>query len=157
MPTILNSDVLPALQAINGTREIPGITQEIPGIIHEHLPVRGALRIRKVRKTLIEHWNDLEEVRQEILRQHAQTGEDGEVVRLPVPEGMPRNVEGEPVWLTPESEGEANAAYAELMAEPFELSHGIEPQHLGEVKIMTQTAIQLGGVLVDPEDAAAGE
>lgn len=134
MPTITNAEVGPAVTAIEM-------------LIQKPLPVKGALRIRKVRKALIEHWKDLEDVRQSLLRQHAEIGDDGQVVTR-----RREGAEPEIAWLTPEDEAEANAAYQELMAEPFELSHGIEVEHLGNVEITPLLAVELGGVLIDPED-----
>ena len=139
MPIITNAEVAPAVNAIET-------------LIQRPLPVRGALRIRKVRKALLAHWNDLEEVRQDILRRHAETDKNGRAVTRR-PEGAPEDARPEIVWLTPDAEAEANAAYNELLAEPFELSHGIEVEHLGNVEITPLLAVELGGVLIDPEDA----
>lgn len=137
MVTITNGEVLSALTALNA-------------LLDKEVPIAGAMRIRRVSRALAEQVRDVQAERQRIIMRHAKLNEKGEPVAQ-----MPESPEaGEPAWLDDAHRTQAITEVGELMALPFELSQGIELEHLGKIEISAMTALQLGAVLIDPEDAS---
>jgi len=121
----------------------------IDSLLAKEVPIVGAMRIRRVSRALAEQSRDVEAERRRIITRHAKLDEKGE----PLPQKPEAPETSEPAWLDDAHRAQAIAEVGELQALSFELSQGIELEHLGKIEISPMTALQLGAVLIDPEDA----
>lgn len=134
MPTIKNERVESVLV---------GLTQ----LSQRRLPVAGALRVRKVTRAVQEHWDDLQAIRMELIKQYCKKGEDGQ----PVPTQSNGQVTFE--FESEEARQAFMTEWSELMQQEFTHPYGIEEAHLGNDDIEPNVLIGLDEFLVEAEDA----
>jgi len=106
----------------------------------ERLPVIGALRVRKLTRTLTEHLTDVEGVRKGLLDRYGKKDADGKLI-----------VEGNQIPLIPETMLEFQAEFATLMAGEFTTEYPVRVSDLGKGEIAPQILIDLGGLLDEGE------
>jgi len=168
MPKFTNREalmvVLPALRELGRLKTRAG---------NAALSMKGALRVRKIRKAFEVHQKDLQAVKEEKFEEYAELDEKGKVKTEPltntkgeVQKDQRGNPVGEQAILRKGEDGtdaEAKAAFNEewnaLMEEEFEHKWGIGMEHLpkddketGQNIISADLLFRLGNLIEDPED-----
>ncbi len=143
MPTITNA-------------EIPGVLEALGTIARCKLPVAGKLRVVKVTRALQAQWQDVLEVREGLVRECCQLGEDGEPVREEHPDGTVSFP-----WRDEAARVEFNRRWGELLAESFTHPWGIEPAHVAPVdpahdEVTAEMLLALGDFFIEPEEDGDG-
>ena len=127
MVTLSNAQVVQALAALRQ-------------LAQERVPVIGALRMRKVIRTLQERADDIEAERRKLLEMHGQKKEDGT---------LDTDDKGN-VRFFDQAAVEAFAKeYEELMAATLDTEYPIRVSDLGKIDVSTQTVMALGDLLVE--------
>ena len=134
MPTIRNAEIPAALEGLQELAQLK-------------VPVAGALRIRKVLRALGEHWNDVLEVRNQLARECCLLDDKGEPVQETQPDGSVTSP-----WRDDAAREDFQQRWAELLAQEFTHSYGIEIAHLGKIEVTAATLLKLGDLLVEPEE-----
>ena len=129
--------------------EIPAALEGLQELAQLKVPVAGALRVRKVLRALSEHWNDALEVRNQLARECCLLDDKGEPVQETQPDGSVTSP-----WRDDAAREDFQQRWAELLAQEFTHSYGIEIAHLGEIEVTAATLLKLGDLLVEPEDAS---
>ena len=129
------------------------------------LSMKGALRVRKVRKAFEAHQEDIQAVKQETLKKYAELDGKGEVKTRDVTDKKGNVIGQAAVLLKGEDETETeaqetfNAEWVALMEEEFEHKWGIGLEHLpkdnketGQNMVSADLLLRLGDLLENPED-----
>mgnify|MGYP006992520120 CR=1 FL=1 len=116
--------------------ELGRAVEALKALAAERLPVIGALRVRKLTRTLTEHLQDVEGVRKELLDRYGRKDKDGKLI-----------VEGNAVPLIPETMLEFQAEFATLMAGEFTTEFPLRVSDLGTIDVAPQVLIDLGELL----------
>lgn len=103
------------------------------------LPVVGALRLRKLIRAVDARLEDVEAVRMDLLKRHAELDESGAITWSE--DGRAR--------LSDEAEQAFAREYEELMSQEAEFDRGIRPEDLGSIEVAPLTLLQLGSLLED--------
>ena len=116
--------------------ELGRAIEALKALAAERLPVSGALRVRKLTRSLTEHIEDVEGVRKELLERYGRKGEDGKLI-----------IEGNTVPLIPETMLEFQSEFAALMTGEWSTEYPLRVSDLGTGEIAPQVLIDLGGLL----------
>ena len=127
MVTLSNVQVVQALGALKQ-------------LAQERVPVVGALRMRKVIRTLQEQADDIEAERRKLLETHGQKKEDGT---------LDADEQGNVRFLDQAAMESFAKEYEELMAATLETEYPIRVSDLGKIEVSTQTVMALGDLLVE--------
>lgn len=116
----------------------------------KQLPVRGAMRIRKIRKAFEEHWRDVEATRRELLKRHATLNEKGELIT----DKANNAIFDSDGMVAIEKQAAFAVEYQELLADTFEYDWKIDPEVcLGsKITIAANTLLGLGELLEEPAE-----
>ena len=116
--------------------ELGRAIEALKALAAERLPVSGALRVRKLTRSLTEHIEDVEGVRKELLERYGRKGEDGKLI-----------IEGNTVPLIPETALEFQGEFLVLMTGEWSTEYPLRVSDLGKGEIAPQVLIDLGGLL----------
>lgn len=129
--TIKNSEVLGALMTLNEIAQIK-------------LPATGALKVRKLLKSLQSNWEDVDGIRKTLIEEHAERDGDGEYVKG---EAGPNGEET--VKISDEKKDEFNAAWVAVLEETVEVGPVLSAADFGNAEIEPALLLGLGPVLSD--------
>jgi len=168
MPKFTNREalmvVLPALRELGKLQTKTGVAA---------LSMKGALRVRKIRKAFEAHQVDLQAVKEEKLKDYAELDDKGKVKTEPLTDAdgkVLKDRRGNPIGeqavlrkgedgTTAESQAAFNEEWNALMDEEFEHGWGIGLDHLpnddketGQNIISADLLFRLGDLIEDPEE-----
>lgn len=131
MVTVKNADVVEMLTVLGE-------------LAREKLPVKGALKVRKIHRTLSQAWTDVEDVRKQLFDEYAEKDANGDLIIEQGPSQGARTVK------LKEGATEAfNAAWDELMAHEIEVADVLTAADMGTAEIRPHILIGLGDLLTD--------
>jgi hypothetical protein len=138
MMTITNGEALSALRGLRALAEVTGI------------PIKGALRIRKVARILEELAADIEAERAKIAKQCCEVDEKGELIQS-------RQSDGHVVspFRSPEAADEYRRLEKELLESTWEYEHTIRASDLGtKAEVLPRDLILLGELFEDDSESS---
>lgn len=122
--------------------DIPNALASLNALSREKLPVKGALKVRKLNRTLTTAWSLVDEVRKKLLDEHAAKDEAGNnLAGDPAPDGQATTK------LADDKKQAFYAAWQELLGEEVEINDTLKPDDLGNREIEPALLIQLGDLL----------
>lgn len=126
MVKISNAEVLNCLRGLNELTRV-------------YLPVRGALKVRRIYKSLEASWEIVEDVRKQLFEKYALKDEKGNPV-----------VENTSVKIAPEHEAQFQESWQHLLAEEVEVPETLSQEDFGdEIQIKPETLFTLGKLIQD--------
>lgn len=135
------------------------------------LPIKGALRVRKIKRAFAENTRDVEETRLESLKKYSELNSEGEIAWLEIKDDGGKIVGKESVYLKAEDGIDTVAREAfgkefqELMEETFEINEGLKLQlrHFprdepttGKNIVTANLLFRLGDLIEDPDKKEKG-
>jgi hypothetical protein len=111
----------------------------LAALAKERLPIATALRVRRLLRATEARLQDVEAVRQGLLRQHAALDEAGD----------PLADNGAVRFPSPQARAAFEADYDELLAQTWECPETLAPKDLGEISVTPETLYLLGDLLDD--------
>jgi hypothetical protein len=120
---------------------VPNALAALNTLAAERLPVKSALKVRRIYKTLSGQWESVQEVTKQLVDAYGEKDAAGEIVRGETEDS---------VRIAKEHIARFNTEYSELLNESLEVAEGLTSGDLGEkCEIATAVLLQLGDLFTE--------